>query len=147
MVKKSKKSTGKKKNKTLKSKPPKLSDFLVPGGIKSAHSIIKIAKMCPLVVYIKKGCPYCAKALSILSDNGAVPRKIALCGTNGQNTQDYLKVYTGRRTVPNIFIGGLSYGGAAEIERADTNGRLKKILTASGVALKKNKNSLLGFSY
>ena len=143
MVNKSKKSTGKKKNKTLKSKPPKLSDFLVPGGIKSAHSIIKIAKMCPLVVYIKKGCPYCAKALSILADNGAVPRKIALYGDNGQKTQDYLKVYTGRRTVPNIFIGGLSLGGAAEIERAHTNGRLKKILADAHVKLTK-KNSLFG---
>ena len=143
MVKKSKKNKSKKKNKTLKSKPPKLSDFLVPGGIKSAHSIIKIAKMCPLVVYIKKGCPYCAKALSILADNGAVPRKISLYGANGQNTQNYLNVYTGRRTVPNIFIGGLSYGGAAEIERAHTNGRLKKILADAHVALTKN-NSLFG---
>jgi glutaredoxin 3 len=144
MPNKSKKHAPKKKKKTLKSKSQKLSDFLVPGGIKSAHSIIKIAKMCPLVVYIKKGCPYCAKALSILADNGAAPRKITLHGTNGQNTQNYLNMYTGRRTVPNIFIGGLSYGGAAEIERADTSGRLKKLLTDTGVALKKNNFSLFG---
>tara|TARA_Y100000748_G_scaffold298642_1_gene294208 strand:+ start:570 stop:1007 length:438 start_codon:yes stop_codon:yes gene_type:complete len=138
MVKKSKKNTAKRnQKKTLKSKPAKVSDFLVPGGIKSAHSIKKIANMCPLVVYIKKGCPYCATALSILADEGATPRKIALHGVNGKTTQDYLNVYTGRRTVPNIFIGGLSYGGAAEIERAHKNGRLKKILTESGVVLKK----------
>ena len=142
MVKKSKKNKSKNKNKTLKSKPAKVSDFLVPGGIKSAHSIIKIAKMSPLVVYIKNGCPYCAKALSILADNGAAPRKITLHGENGKNTQDYLKVYTGRRTVPNVFIGGLSFGGATEIENAHMNGRLKKILVESGVALKKNKFSL-----
>ena len=143
MVKKSRKKTGKRKRKTLKSKPQKLSDFLVPGGIKSAHAIIKVAKMFPLVVYIKKGCPYCAKALSILADVGATPRKIALYGDNGQKTQDYLKVYTGRRTVPNVFIGGLSFGGATEIENAHTNGRLKKILVDAHVKLTKN-NSLFG---
>lgn len=140
MVKKSKKKVQKKK-KTLKSKPTKLSDFLLPGGIKSAHSIIKIANMFPLVVYIKKGCPYCAKALSILADEGATPKKIALRGDNGQKTQDYLKVYTGRRTVPNVFIGGLSFGGATEIENAHLSSRLKKILTGGGVVLKK-KNIL-----
>ena len=100
--------------------------------------------MCPLVVYIKKGCPYCAKALSILADEGATPRKISLHGENGKNTQDFLNVYTGRRTVPNVFIGGFSYGGAAEIERSHTNGRLKKILTEAGVVLKKNNFSLFG---
>ena len=132
MVKKSRKKTGKRKRKTLKSKPQKLSDFLVPGGIKSAHAIIKVAKMFPLVVYIKKGCPYCAKALSILADNGHLVIKIF-----------DIKVYTGRRTVPNVFIGGLSFGGATEIENAHTNGRLKKILADAHVKLTKN-NSLFG---
>lgn len=142
MPKKSKKGIVKKKKKTLKSKPPKLSDFLVPGGIKSAQCVKKIANMSPLVIYVKKGCPYCASALSILADQGASPKVIILRGDNGRNTQDYLNIQTGRRTVPNVFIGGRSFGGAKEIENAHLNGRLEKILKDSGVVLKKNKFSL-----
>lgn len=142
MPNKSKKRVIKKKKKTLKSNPLKVSDFLISGGIKSPQCVKKIANMCPLVIYVKKGCPYCAKALSILADEGATPKIITLHGDNGRNTQNYLNVQTGRRTVPNVFIGGLSFGGSTEIENAHINGKLEQILKDSGVVLKKNKFSL-----
>lgn len=42
----------------------------------------------------------------------------------GQNLQDTLKEKTGRRTVPNILVNGVSLGGADDIEALDDEGAL-----------------------
>ena len=94
--------------------------------------------MYPLVIFVKNGCPYCKNALNIMNSEGAVPKLITLSGANGGQTQDFLKAQTGIRTVPNVFIGGISIGGASETSIKYSSGTLTQMLMGAGVILNNN---------
>lgn len=130
----------KRNTRTKKVGKPKLSDLLIPGGTKTKKCVHKIINMYPLVIFVKKGCPYCRNALSIMESEGATPKIITLYGENGRQTQSFLKEITGRRTVPNIFLDGKSIGGASETTTKYNNGQLTPMLTAAGVVLKDTLN-------
>jgi glutaredoxin 3 len=130
----------KKNTRTKRATKPKLADLLIPGGVRMKGSIKKIANMYPLVIFVKQGCPYCKNALSIMESEGATPKIITLYGENGRRTQNFLKEITGRRTVPNVFVGGKSIGGASETTIKYNNGQLTPMLTVAGVVLKNNFN-------
>lgn len=62
----------------------------------------------------KPGCPHCARAKALLEARDIAFSDIPLTGSGISRT---LHAFTGRATVPQIFINGQSIGGADELEQ------------------------------
>ena len=88
----------------------------------------------PLVVFSKFSCPYCGMALEALGMEGANPHVIDLTyfGPKAHLIQAALAKMTGRRTVPNVFIGGETIGGGQETVELHRSGNLKEKLLLAG---------------
>ena len=82
-----------------------------------------------VVLFSKSYCPYCIKAKDILKSKGAVFELFELDQiNNGSEIQSYLAEKTGQRTVPNIFIQTKHVGGCSDLQAAQSNGSLDKLL-------------------
>ena len=60
----------------------------------------------------------------VIVDLTAIPK--------GRDIQNALGELTGRRTVPNVFIGGKSIGGGDETAKMQRSGMLRKLLRDAG---------------
>ncbi len=67
-----------------------------------------------VTVFSKPGCPHCARAHRLLSDNSIKFENIEL-GSHGISYSS-LQAVTGRGTTPQIFINGELVGGADDLE-------------------------------
>lgn len=83
--------------------------------------------MRPVEIYTTPMCPYCFAAKRLLQKKGAkfteidVSRDPALRATMTQRAN-------GRRTVPQIFIGGQHVGGSDDLHALDHAGKLDPML-------------------
>lgn len=78
-------------------------------------------------IYTQPWCPYCARALRILKAKGVAFREIrAPRGT--PEREEAIRRSGGRRTVPQIFIGGEAIGGCDELVKLDRTGELDRRL-------------------
>jgi glutaredoxin 3 len=77
-------------------------------------------------------CPYCVRAERLLSARGVPVDKIRV----DQDPQQFhlMVSLTGRRTVPQIFIGDRHIGGYDDLVEFDYSGELKEWLTSQGMA-------------
>jgi glutaredoxin 3 len=87
----------------------------------------------PVVVFSKPYCPYCKRALEALGIEGVKDEPflnvIDLTAIkNMRAVQDTLKKMTGRRTVPDVFVGGTSIGGGDETTALHRDGKLRLLL-------------------
>merc|ERR1719359_2550822 len=82
-------------------------------------------------VFAKTYCPYCQNALKILQEENADMQVYQLDEyqepANGPVQQELNKI-TGTLSVPQIFVGGKFIGGASDIEKLKTDGKLKETL-------------------
>ena len=87
-----------------------------------------------VVVFSKSWCPYCRKALEALGAAGITQPHIVDLTDNGKahEIQATLQSMTGRRTVPNVFVGGKSIGGGDETSRFQAEGKLIPLLIDAG---------------
>jgi glutaredoxin 3 len=76
----------------------------------------------PVQVYVTNYCPYCSTAKALLNKRGIAFEVIDV--TNDADKRDWLVKTTGRRTVPQIFIGGEPVGGSDDIHALDAKGEL-----------------------
>lgn len=96
----------------------------------------------PVVIFSKTYCPFCISAKSDIKlagkeVDGFLPPKIFELDTmrsQGSGIQDYLATLTGRRTVPNVFIGGVTVGGG-EVQGYASSGVLKQMLAQAPTKL------------
>lgn len=72
-----------------------------------------------VAIFVKPGCPHCARAKRLLSDKGYKYEEIVL-GSHGLSYSG-LQAVTGRGTAPQIYIDGRHIGGADELERELTD--------------------------
>ena len=91
----------------------------------------------PVVVFSKSYCPHCRRALEALHSfstrTGYIePLVIDLASREGMKTQELLATITGRRTVPNVFVGGISIGGGDETASLLRLGTLEDLLFKAG---------------
>eukprot|EP00536_Pseudo-nitzschia_multiseries_P003140 jgi/Psemu1/185079/e_gw1.44.3.1 len=90
----------------------------------------------PVVVFSKPWCPYCRKALEALSRAGLSKEEIHVIDlsehSDSQHIQSTLQGLTGRRTVPNVFVGGKSIGGGDETHGFQQRGELVPMLVEAG---------------
>lgn len=77
-------------------------------------------------VYSTQICPYCVRAKLLLEERGIPFQEIDV--TRDPDTRAWLVETTGRRTVPQIFIGDEPIGGFDDLRELDRSGELKRKL-------------------
>ena len=82
----------------------------------------------PVVMYSTAVCPYCVRAEQLLKARGVEAiEKIRIDLDPAQ--RDAMIARTGRRTVPQIFIGETHVGGFDDLSALDRAGGLAPLLT------------------
>ena len=79
-------------------------------------------------VFSTQICPYCIRAKLLLRDRGIPFEEIDVTGDHDK--RQWLVETTGRRTVPQIFIGDEPIGGFDDLRELDRTGELGKKLAA-----------------
>ncbi|KAI4326102.1 hypothetical protein MLD38_031448 [Melastoma candidum] len=85
-----------------------------------------------IAIFSKSYCPYCLRAKSIFRELHEVPHVVELdLREDGDRIQSALLEFTGRRTVPQVFINGNFIGGSDDLRAAADGGQLQKLLASS----------------
>jgi glutaredoxin 3 len=82
--------------------------------------------MKPVVVYTTDYCGYCVAAKSLLKAKNIPFQEIDV--TKDQALRQEVMQRSGRRTVPQIFIGEESIGGFTELRALEQSGKLQEKL-------------------
>jgi glutaredoxin 3 len=85
-----------------------------------------------VVMYRTPYCPYCVRAQSLLQRKGVRVREVDV--SNDEAARRWLLDATRSRTVPQIFINGVSVGGYDDIAALDRRGALDPLLAEAPVA-------------
>jgi glutaredoxin 3 len=81
-----------------------------------------------ITLYTKPTCPYCLAAKALLRGKGAAFREIDI-ENNRAKTLEMIE-RSGRRTVPQIYVGGTHVGGYDDLRALENEGGLDALLTA-----------------
>ena len=81
-------------------------------------------------MYTTAVCPYCVRAKQILKAKGVAQIEEIRIDTDPQQ-RDSMMSLTGRRTVPQIFIGPTHVGGCDDLVALDGRGELVPLLNAA----------------
>jgi len=81
-------------------------------------------------IYTANYCGYCARAKELLRNKGLVFEEIDVTDDD-QMRERLVELTSGRRTVPQIFIGGAPIGGYADLTRLNSEGKLDAMLNES----------------
>jgi glutaredoxin 3 len=84
----------------------------------------------PIVMYLSQWCPYCVRARALLAAKGAVVTEIDVDVVPG--AREEMIARSGRRTVPQIFIGDRHVGGCDDLHALDRGGGLDPLLGTAG---------------
>lgn len=82
--------------------------------------------MASVLMYSTRVCPYCRMAEALLVRKGAQLRKVLVDEDPARRVE--MVDRTGRKTVPQIYIGELHVGGYAELAELDHQGELDTLL-------------------
>ena len=80
-------------------------------------------------MYITAVCPYCIRAKQILKSKGVAQIEEIRVDEN-PSARAHMMNITGRRTVPQIFIGDKHIGGCDDLIALDSAGGLTPLLAA-----------------
>ena len=86
--------------------------------------------MPPIKMYTTAVCPYCVRAKSILKSKGVEHIEEVRIDTDPSQLAHMMSI-TGRRTVPQIFIGDVHVGGCDDLIALDGSGGLQPLLHPS----------------
>ena len=81
-------------------------------------------------MYTTAVCPYCIRAKALLSRRGVESIEEIRIDLDAQARDEMMRI-TGRRTVPQIFIGERHVGGCDELHALDAQGGLTPLLAES----------------
>lgn len=79
-------------------------------------------------IYTTPICPYCARAKALLTDKGAPFEEVDVYMDAAARKE--MMTRSGRRTVPQIFIGERHIGGCDDLVALDGAGELDPLLAA-----------------
>ena len=85
--------------------------------------------MAKVLMYLTASCPFCQSADRLLQQKGAAVEKIRVDLEPARRAEMMQK--SGRRTVPQIWIGGRHIGGCDDLYALDAEGKLDPLLEAS----------------
>ena len=78
-------------------------------------------------MYVTDWCPFCRRAKELLKSKGVVEIEELHVQLDVQGRAE-LQAKTGRRTVPQIYIGGMHVGGCDELYALEQAGELESLL-------------------
>ena len=81
-------------------------------------------------MYTTAVCPYCTRAKQILKARGVEHIEEVRIDLSNEE-RDRMMALTGRRTVPQIFIGETHVGGCDDLMALDSRGGLQPLLEAN----------------
>jgi glutaredoxin 3 len=79
-----------------------------------------------VVLYVAGWCPYCERARGLLSKKGVQFREIDV--DDDPKLREEMIARSGRRTVPQIFIGEKHVGGCEDLFALDGRGELDRLI-------------------
>ncbi len=85
--------------------------------------------MTPVKMYTTQVCPYCIRAKALLKQRGVAAIEEVRIDLDPVQ-RDHMVALTGRRTVPQIFIGHTHVGGCDDLVALDQRGGLMPMLGA-----------------
>jgi len=80
----------------------------------------------PVVMYSTSWCPYCDRARRLLASKGAAIEEIDVESAPEKRTEMIQR--SGRRSVPQIFIGDHHVGGSDDLAALEAAGKLDTLL-------------------
>jgi len=80
-------------------------------------------------MYTTAVCPYCIRAKQLLKSRGVVQIEEIRIDQQPQELAEMMRI-TGRRTVPQIYIGSTHVGGCDDLVALDGRGGLLPLLAA-----------------
>lgn len=80
-------------------------------------------------MYLTASCPYCIQAKQLLKQRGVTEIEEIRVDIQPEERQKMMEI-TGRRTVPQIFIGDTHVGGCDDLMALDGRGGLMPLLAA-----------------
>ncbi len=80
-------------------------------------------------MYTTAVCPYCIRAKSLLKQRGVAQIEEIRIDVDPVQ-RDHMMAVTGRRSVPQIFIGERHIGGCDDLMALDSRGELAPLLAA-----------------
>lgn len=84
--------------------------------------------MPPVTVYSTRICPYCMMAKRLLTAKGVRYQEVMIDSDDARRVE--MMERSGRRTVPQIFIGERHVGGFDDLAALDRSGQLDTLLQA-----------------
>ena len=84
--------------------------------------------MASVRIYTKDPCPYCVRAIRLLTEKNIPFEEVDL--TDQWDEMDRIKNETGWRTMPVIMINGKLVGGYDDLKALDESGELDRLLSA-----------------
>lgn len=82
--------------------------------------------MAKVVMYATGWCPYCERARALLTRKGVAFEEIDIDAPPSRREE--MMTRSGRRTVPQIFIGEVHVGGCDDLYALDARGGLDPLL-------------------
>jgi glutaredoxin 3 len=79
--------------------------------------------MQPVTMYTTAVCPYCIRAKQLLKERGVTDIQEVRIDTDSAQ-REIMMQRTGRRTVPQIYIGQTHVGGCDELMALDSKGAI-----------------------
>ncbi len=87
--------------------------------------------MSRVVVYTTPFCPHCRRAVRLLRRKGVPFAEIDVAFRPARRAE--MEARSGRRTVPQIFVGDRHLGGCDELHALEATGELDRILAEAGI--------------
>lgn len=85
--------------------------------------------MAKVEIYTKAFCPYCARAMKLLSSKNVAVEEFDI-SMGGPRRTEMLGRANGRTTVPQVFIDGAHIGGSDDLAALERAGKLDALLSA-----------------
>ena len=86
--------------------------------------------MSPIKMYTTGYCPYCVRAKMLLKSKGVEHIEEIRIDSDPVQREEMMRI-TGKRTVPQIFIGSTHVGGCDDLVALDKSGCLLPLLAAA----------------
>jgi glutaredoxin 3 len=90
----------------------------------------KDENMTDITIYTTPSCPYCIRAKELFKRKGKNDYKEIDVSKDDQIREQMMQKSGGKRSVPQIFIGGKHVGGCDDLYALDRDGKLDAMLAA-----------------
>jgi len=84
-----------------------------------------------VIVFSSPQCTHCERAKSLLDEQGITYDERNI-GSSEQNRQDLLTRLPQARSLPQLFVNGVSIGSTEDLQQLIQQGRLEALLEESG---------------